>query len=100
MHCPTVNHAKEDLSRTDDWAVALHVLQSLDDRSDQIDCANSAGEISSTSIGGVSGPSFWHETLPISESHFVAGARDSGTPARSSVRRSQGSKQLLGLVNE
>lgn len=95
MHCPTVNHAKDYLSRTDDWAVVLLDSHSLDDRSNQIDCANSAGEISSTSIGGVAGPSLWHgKVLPIRESHFVAGARESETPARISVSRSQGSKQL------
>lgn len=100
MHCPTVNHAKDDLSRTDDWTVVLRIVQSLDDRSNQIDCANSAGEISSTSIGGVACPRFERMLLPISKSHLIAGARDSVTPARISVSRSQGSKQLSGLVNE
>lgn len=94
MHFQTLNHAKDDLSRTDDWTVVLRILQSLDDRSNQIDCANSAGEIFSTSIGRCAGPRFERSFLPISKSHLIAGARDSGTPARISVSGFQGSRQL------
>lgn len=95
MQCPAVSLAKEDHIRTDDWKVALHIPQSLGDRSNQIDCANTRRASEELLVRAFRG-----KVLPISKCHSVAGARDSGTPARISVSRSQGSKQLSGLVNE